>query len=344
MKCGYLTNHACIRSNGQYRLCCISTEKDNRENIKTHTPQEWLDSSTVKEAKKNLEQNKWPDACLKCEKLESKGITSKRQSANFSSPGITHLDIRFGNSCNLKCLFCWHMSSSSIAQEAIDMQNAGIQPIHEVMKNPVINWADEDSIKKIISYPLEEVYLTGGEPMMVKHLPLLLEKLDPEITLRFNTNCTIWNNKLEKLLRRFKKVKMDVSIDAIGEKNDYIRFGSKWNIVTDNFLKYKEFCEVNITPTISILNAAYTHEIEEWADSVDTKIVWNMLDNPKWLHVKNAPTQLKSLFNNTSGWHNDKIDDTEIVNFKKYIKKLDKFRGVNIKDYLPEVASAYDIN
>ena len=51
MQCKYLDNQVCVRSDGQYRLCCVSLEQNNKENIKTHTPQEWHDSDFHKKTR-----------------------------------------------------------------------------------------------------------------------------------------------------------------------------------------------------------------------------------------------------------------------------------------------------
>ena len=66
MKCKYLENHITIRSDGQYRLCCVSTEPSNNENINTHLPDEWQNSVTYRSAQEMLERDEWPDACIKC--------------------------------------------------------------------------------------------------------------------------------------------------------------------------------------------------------------------------------------------------------------------------------------
>ena len=37
MRCSLLESHSYIAANGQYRMCCTSTEPDNVENVHTHT-------------------------------------------------------------------------------------------------------------------------------------------------------------------------------------------------------------------------------------------------------------------------------------------------------------------
>ncbi len=346
MKCKYLEHQICIRSDGQYRLCCASLEPENKETIHTHTPQEWHDSEFHQSIRNKLDQGIWPDACATCKNLEEKGIQSQRQKPRPYGPGLSHFDLRFGNSCNLKCISCWNMSSSSIAEEAIDMHKAGVQPLYSILEVPNFNWANEETFRKIETADLKEVYLTGGEPMMVRHLPDFLERLDRSVELRFNTNCTIWNPKLEKILRKFDKIVMSLSLDAVDRRIDYIRYGSKWDQINENAKRYADFCIVDLTPTISVLNAHFINDLKEYAEKNKFGYYENYLTNPPWLHCKNAPDSLKEKFQSQSvkAWSNGPSDPLMIEMFKNKIKALDSWRKINIRDYLPEVADAYGID
>jgi MoaA/NifB/PqqE/SkfB family radical SAM enzyme len=345
MRCKLLESHIYIGTTGQYRLCCVSTESDNAENVTTHTPVEWLKSKTVTSAIATLERNEWPDACIKCKLEEEKGLESRRLKKDWYGPGITHLDLRFGNSCNLKCISCWPTSSSSIGYESVDMAKNGIVPLYPVTEESVsFNWYDEKYFSYFENLPLKEIYMTGGEPMMVKNLSKFLDRLDPSITLRFNTNATVNNPQLINSLKRFNNVIMSCSIDAIGKRNDYIRFGSKWNVVENNVKQYKDLFQVDINPCISILNAAYYDEIIDWCEHINLSISQNMLLTPEWLHIKNAPESLKSKFKYFDAWSSETADVDQQEKFKTNIKTLDQFRNIKINDYLPEVAQAYGIN
>jgi len=344
MRCKYLDNQINVGTDGQYRLCCMSLEPPNKYNIRTHTPQEWHDSEFHRGVREQMERDEWPDACKRCQHMEERGLGSQRQKTRRYGPGLSHLDIRVGNSCNLKCISCWHMSSSSIAEEAIAMKKAGIEPLHGILEVPNFNWGTEEAFDKLLDLPLQEVCMTGGEPMMVKHLPTFLEKLDRSVTIRFNTNCTIWNPKLEKLLREFKMVIMSFSLDATDRRIDYIRHGSKWEEVERNALRWADFCKVDISPTISILNAWFYDDIKEYADKQGWKVFENLLMLPDWLHIKNAPDELKKQFQGVDKWSNDPADPEIIEHFKRCITRLDNFRNMHIKDYLLPVAKAYGLD
>jgi len=344
MRCKLLESHIYIAANGQYRMCCTSNEPNNPETVHTHTPQEWLKSNTVTKAKEQLAQGQWPDACIGCKEHEEKGLQSRRLLKDHYGPEITHLDLRFGNSCNLKCISCHSGASSSIAEEAHEMEKQKLQPYHQVLEISNYNWYDERYLHYFDSLPLKEVYLTGGEPMMVKYLPNFLERLDSSVTIRFNTNATIYNPKVHELLKRFDRVIMSLSLDAIGRKIEYIRYGSKWNDIEKNVRIYKDLYTCDVAPCISVLNALYYDEIREWADNMNMKVWENLLINPDWLHVKNAPDSLKKQFKYIDEWKNQQADTTQQEKFKEEIIKLDLFRGIRINDYLPEVAKAYGIN
>lgn len=344
MRCKYLDNQVCIRSDGQYRLCCLSLESENKENINTHTPQEWHDSEFHKSIVEKLERDEWPDACAKCKVLEDAGLQSQRLKPRTYGPGLSHLDLRFGNSCNLKCISCFPMSSSSIAEETLDMHNNGIQTLYGHINPTNINWANEENFKKLDELPIQEVYMTGGEPMMVKGLDKFLERLDRQTTVRFNTNCTIWNPKLEKILRKFDTVVMALSLDAVDEKIEYIRYGTKWKQAEENAKRYSDFCYISMTPTVSILNAWFYDDVKEYASKHNWEIFENILYWPPWLNVRNAPSELQKQFQGIKPDFLEGGDASQIEVFKKQITLLDSWRGVKIADYLPPVAKAYGLD
>jgi organic radical activating enzyme len=339
-----LENQVYVAVTGEYRLCCTSQEPTSGETVWTHSPIEWLNSNLVTTTKDTFAKGEWPASCIRCKLEEDAGLQSRRISRDFLGPEISHLDLRFGNSCNLKCISCWSQSSSSINEEAIEMQSKGIIPLHTIHHKSVENWYDEKFFSYFEDLPLKEVALAGGEPMMVKHLDEFLERLDPSVTVRFTTNGTIFNSKIHKLLKKFNKVIMTFSADAVGKRIEYIRYGSKWDTIENNILKYAEFCDVNLSPCISVLNALYYEEVKVWASLHNFKIYDNFLLHPDYLHVKNAPDSLKQQITSIDNWMNFPADVEQQEIFIKNISTLDNFRNISIKDYLPEVAAAYGIS
>ena len=91
--------------------------------------------------------------------------------------------------------------------------------------------------------PLARVYRENNDVKIPKSLPSFFNKLR-----------LITKNDLEFL----QKEKDSVFVG-------YIRSGSKWSEIEVNAQKYAEFCKVDVTPTLSILNALYYDELKEYA-------------------------------------------------------------------------------
>ena len=273
MKCKYLEHQICIRTTGEYRLCCASMEPSNNENVRIHTPEEWIKSVVPQNARDLLSQDIWPDSCYKCKNEEAIGIRSMRVRPRKYGPGISHLDLRFNNNCNLRCIMCNPMSSSSIMIEHTELLTQGIESPWPNFGNDSYNWyTDEKGDFFSNLSDLKEIYLTGGEPMMVKNLDKFLEKLDSSVMLRFNTNGTLINPKILKELKRFKEVNMCFSIDGIGKVNDYIRWGSNWADIENNINRYSDICLVGVSPTIQVMNVLYYNDIVEWCDKKNYQV------------------------------------------------------------------------
>jgi len=332
MLCKLLENQICIRSDGQFRLCCISTEESNVESITTHTIEDWVSSKTVTNARNQFANNEWPDACVKCRLQEASGQYSKRLTAMEYGPGITHLDIRFGNSCNLSCSMCWPASSSSLVYEHQKLLDNNIESPWGTGQFTVLNWYEDKYAELFANIPtLKEVYLTGGEPMMVKGLIHFIRLLNSDVILRFNTNGTILNPELLNEIKRFKEVNMSFSVDGVGVVNNYIRWGSDWNTICNNIKTCQDAgFDVSISPTVQILNEIYMVQLHNWAMHQSIPVFKNKLINPAHFNTDNAI------------WHGGSQEMQET--FKKYIRILDSSRGCNIKDYLPEIAQSYGIN
>lgn len=351
MRCSLLTNHVCVHTTGEYRLCCISQEPSKDQNIRNTTPQEWTDGSYVQNITKQFERGQWPLACEKCRLLEQAGETSKRLQSNslYSGTGIKFVDIRLGNTCNLRCQTCWPVSSSRIAADMISFNKQSIASPWDSMI-PIdfetnSNWQENIALlDSLINVGLEEIYITGGEPFLVKNLDRILNQLSPNTRIRFNTNGTIYNKETLKILDKFDSVQIDISVDAYGSKNDYIRVDSVWDTVEKNIKKFASRYQVNITPTVSVYNILYLDELIKFCSSINIKCVTNPLVSPSFMSISNAPAEMKleiKGFKFLTDIPTKKLEQRAFINF---VRKTDMLRNISISDSLPEVANYYGIN
>jgi hypothetical protein len=115
--------------------------------------------------------------------------------------------------------------------------------------------------------------------------------------------------KLFELWNHFKQVKFNFSIDAVGEKNYYIRYPSDWNTVVENLQRLDDTppnITVNIACAVQLLNVLYIDELVDWkikqkfkkinlppygAGLIGTHLVYL----PSYLNVRVLPLDIKQM-------------------------------------------------
>lgn len=249
--------HLQYKPTGQSKLCCrfdLNAEKfvDSKENlsIQKSSLEETFKSSYWRTSRNLLTQNKKLPGCHKCYKEESGDndiIGSMRLGSNVlynegflhkfadsTLPKLKYLEIGFGNYCNMACLSCNSTLSTTWHDDEIKL-NALLDRDSKIKR---IVFKKLDNLKfdpgKQTLEDLELIKFTGGEPMINPEFNRFIDKICREgyperITLEIYTNCSyIPSEKLTKNLTRFKTVLLNLSIDAFGEANNYIRYGSVW--------------------------------------------------------------------------------------------------------------------
>lgn len=119
---------------------------------------------------------------------------------------------------------------------------------------------------------LKQVYFAGGEPLLIKEHKRFLEEIinqgyADKILIRYNTNGLLINDEIIELWKQFKKVKVGFSIDAVGDRNYYIRYPSDWETIEKNLHKLDntpDNIQVSIATAIQILNVKHLPELAKW--------------------------------------------------------------------------------
>ena len=142
---------------------------------------------------------------------------------NFS---LKHVDLRWTNACNQACVYCGPRLSSKWASE-LGVKTTSKKDSREDVKNFVYENVEQ----------LQNVYLAGGEPMLMKEnydfLKLLQEK-NPNCTIRVNTNLSTTKTGIFKLLCAFKNVHWTVSVESMEQEYEYIRHHGSWKDFNNN--------------------------------------------------------------------------------------------------------------
>jgi sulfatase maturation enzyme AslB (radical SAM superfamily) len=147
----------------------------------------------------------------------------------------------------------------------------------------------------------------GGEPFLSKKmweiLKICVEKgYAKDIELHYNTNGTTWP-KETAVWEHFKCINLSFSIDGIGEQFEYMRFPAKWNEVTNNMEKAREYkvangnMNISWCITLSTINIYYLPEtIEEYMKSFqDFGIYLNLVHGPLHFNISKLPNEVKHI-------------------------------------------------
>jgi MoaA/NifB/PqqE/SkfB family radical SAM enzyme len=119
---------------------------------------------------------------------------------------------------------------------------------------------------------LKQVYFAGGEPLMIREHKWFLEEIirqgyADKILIRYNTNGLLVDDEIIALWSRFKKVKVGFSIDAVGDRNWYIRYPSEWSIIEKNLHRLDntpDNIHVSIATAIQVLNIKHLADFARW--------------------------------------------------------------------------------
>jgi MoaA/NifB/PqqE/SkfB family radical SAM enzyme len=347
------------KPNGDLRLCChanVSKSKgmhksENNENYNLNTSkiEDAQNSYLAKSVRKSMLEGKQHEMCTRCNREDSQGVRSRRQYENLkwesvlnleaaknnTSPDgslmaeskLSHLDVRFGNLCNLTCRMCGPTDSSSWYKEYLATENTEFQDSSGQVQlrsepetgrvfaiNDPYKWHENNAIWLDFAKHIPHVtdyYFAGGEPLLIQRHYQLLEKIVDsghahKVRIEYNTNLTQLPDRVLDLWKNFRQVNVGVSIDGYKNLNEYIRYPSQWAQLVSNIHKLDN-AENNIqcwaACTLQIYNCVGILDLIDWIYQSDFKkfgrqnrlpfITTHPLHNPIGFSLKALPTDAK---------------------------------------------------
>jgi hypothetical protein len=247
---------------GDHAVGLVKKENGTPANFGRETPLEAFNNQYMRDVRLTMLDGRIPASCTKCFEEESNGVVSKRlwemyewnrDGLDFDKliadtdatggvpPVIRYLDLRLGHTCNLKCVMCSPHDSSRWLQDydKLMAKTQSIQVIKQVKfdKDYFNNtWYEkpefwDDVFEQIPN--ITQLYFAGGEPLMIKEHRRFLDEIikrgyAKNISLRYNSNGIFVNEDIINVWSQFKQVRYAFSIDALMEKNYYIRYPSEW--------------------------------------------------------------------------------------------------------------------
>ena len=264
-----------------------------------------LHNTPKKKAEREMmQQGKRPAGCEYCWKIEDvnrNNISDRvyksviysddelKQAHSLSSEqdvNLKTLEIAFDRTCQFACSYCNPAFSTTWVKDIkkhgsytnleSDGRNHFTHP-HDSSQlykfnetNPYIEaffkWWESD-----LHHTLDELRITGGEPMMSGHLWKLLDWFKENkgasktrIAINSNLQCTI--DDIEKLLDRADSAPLDIytSNESLGKQSEYIRDGLDWSVWSRNLHMLAKSGKIRGLHNMCTINALCLESLPEF--------------------------------------------------------------------------------
>ena len=384
--------HLASHPNGGQSLCCRSNHTDAvswamqpgstmLQTFDNSRLSNMANSETFVRVRQAMLDGQEPIECEGCWRDEAAGLVSKReyenerwahiipeleQTAVLTKPNYRYVELRLGNVCNNACVTCnsfssskWYADEERIAKDLTWFQ---LRP----MEN--FKWHDREEFYEEladISDDVEEIYINGGEPTLIKAHFRYLERLvetgkAQQVHLVYSLNMMDIPERLAELWQQFGRVTVNCSVDDYGQRNYYIRWPSEWDntVKSINKLNNIHTVEWHVTQTVSIYNIFTLNRLDRWlGDNFGKKTALNYVLYPDYLSLQAIPDSEKSLIKTRLRDSLDSDRRHELFakldmpwrpeltkQAREFVLALDKSRNLNYQTYVPDLERIINAN
>lgn len=351
--------------NGEFTTCRWSKNAKTTANIRDTSIIKFYNSDEMKNLRKDLLSGHSPQQCENCyyefkfdklsgriKQLAKSGISMNEFDVTTrSSPHYKHFEYSNSNNgealsnpvdlqidlstiCNSGCIMCTPSSSSRLVPDFKKLHR--ISP--ELFDNaePIRSWSEDPVvldrvIDELISIKnLRYVHLLGGETLFDESFYKICEALissgkSKSMIIGTTTNGTIYDERLENIIKEFKQFHLGVSLETVSTLNDYVRYPGKVGEILSNidkFLSLRDdfdglFLSLRITPnvfTVYELPELFEYMLEKKITAESCYILYK----PESLRIENMPSDIRDevieKFRNLIVKHN--FEKTDIVNVR----------------------------
>ena len=361
--------------------------KIDLEEIKTN-PSAIHNTREKKEQRRQMQSGERPTGCEYCWKIEDMGrdAISDRvyKSKIYSNKDLDHafeldpnknvnlktLEIAFDRTCNFGCSYCNPAFSSTWANDVkqkgayTDMTTDGrnhfthahdsAEPYKKDETNPYVEafykWWETDLHKS-----LDELRITGGEPMMSPNLWRLLDwietqgdKMNPDMRIAINSNLGAKQSIIDRFktkLKGFKNFHLYTSNEATFKQAEYIRDGMVYSDWFSNVLHMMVDKVPSEIHNMCTINALCLESLPEFLE----RVVWfknaakvygssmnftlNILRFPSFQSPLVLPDELRNKFKGNI--------ERFLINNEKWLEGMEINHTQRLIDYLDVVKTPH---
>jgi MoaA/NifB/PqqE/SkfB family radical SAM enzyme len=255
----------------------------------------------------------WENGWLNEKRLTIAQLRSSAKNSDFVLPDMpANLEVEIGSLCNLRCRMCHAGVSSSIANDMVHRTWSADQYSNNRYHNPELQvgpmgirrWALSEALEKSIVEgrgQVKRLYFIGGEPLLVKEVGNLLQRLIDcglarDMVLAAVSNGSVTGSWLE-LTQHFKRFELALSIDGFGKHYDYIRYPGKWETIARNIESFRKLPNVSLGAAVTFqsYNALNICDLFRHLDSIDVGFHAWPVHIPPYLSVQVMPASARRL-------------------------------------------------
>lgn len=223
--------------------------------------------NNLSQLKHDLIDGKSPSYCHGCREKDwyNEFLHQEIDVNNINDFLLQSIDARWGNTCQLSCMYCNERWSSTWAK--LKSKIIPIQP-SKIYNNNVDKIFD---LIKTNQNQIQRVSMLGGEPLLLKENLRLLDNINENtgIEIFTNLNVDIQNNEIYQRLISRNNVNWYVSMETIGKRFEFVRRGAIWEKINDNLQSlYKSLPKsITLQSQYCVYNALHLVEFYDFANS-----------------------------------------------------------------------------
>lgn len=295
----------------------------------------------------------------------------------YNIPTSKVFKLKFGNLCNLKCLTCGPYSSSRWAKERNDIKEKNLfknlkdeisvltkkkygnlyDNSHDVVGEhewPIFNYNFNKNFYnelEILLKNIEFIIVSGGEPFINDNFYeflqwLITNKFSKKLNLVVFSNMTKLPKNYKYFYDKFKTFKINISIDGVGKKDEYIRRGTNFEVKDKNIKQVSKYFNIDFCVTLSMLNVGYQKELHSYTNKYQ-KIpnFFNVLVEPFYFQINNLPTDVVNLYESKGEKHRLLRSEMKNIDYFmlgiSFLKKYDEIHNTCLINEWPEFYEYY---
>ena len=243
--------------------------------------------------------------------------------------------INESNLCNFKCIYCSFKYSTKFYD---DLE---VKPNTVLLKS--FNSLDQQlSLFKKYSSKIKTIYFAAGESMLQKGYLEMLKNLyeigNHNVNIHFITNLSVLNYEILNYLNKFNNATLIASLDTYGERAEYIRRGTNWNVIETNRKKLFNYPNIKfmVQSVITNMNVFSLPDFHyDWIEKGFLKkdnLRYYILTSPEHFFVNVLPAGLKHAAKEKLSKYIEFLSDVEDTETNKMLPKSKIFKILKLLD------------